>query len=165
MKEQELKTLRPLSIPYASLRLAKDEKDNLKVFDPLRKKFVALTPEEFVRQNFVGWLTTHFGYPASLMANEVEIELNGTKKRCDTVVYGRQCQPLMIIEYKAPDVEITQNTFDQIVRYNRELKARYLIVSNGRNHYCCVIDYERDSYNFIRLIPQYNEAAGMPGIN
>lgn len=165
MKEEDIKRLPPLSIPYANLRLAKDGEGNIKVFDGLRKKFVSLTPEEYIRQNFVNWLSTHLGYPMSLMANEVEINLNGTKKRCDTVVYDRKCEPLMIIEYKNPEVEITQKTFDQIVRYNREMKAKYLVVANGLKTYCCIIDYDRDSYHFIRTIPTYNEAAGMPGIN
>lgn len=165
MKEQDLKKLPTLSMPYSPLRLAKDENGNLKVYDILRKKFVALTPEEFVRQNFVHWLISHYNYPESLMANEVEIHLNDTKKRCDTIVFGRDCKPLIIVEYKAPDVDITQNTFEQIVRYNMELKAKYLIVSNGIRHYCCKIDYPGKTYNFIRLIPEYNDAAGMPGIN
>lgn len=157
MTENELRSLPPLNLPYAPLKIAKDNKGNLKVFDFLRKKIVALTPEEFVRQNFISWLIKHRSFPVSLMANEVEIILNNTKKRCDTVVYGRQCEPLVIVEYKAPNVEITQNTFDQIVRYNRELKAKYLVVTNGIKQYCCKIDYANDSYNFIRVIPSYNE--------
>lgn len=165
MKEEDLKKLPPLALPIADLKMARDEKGALKVFDPVRKKFVALTPEEFVRQNFVAWLVNDFGYPISLTSNEVEIKVNDTRKRCDTVIFGRDCQPLVIVEYKAPDVDITQDTFDQIVRYNMKLKARYLIVSNGRQHYCCVIDYKRDSYNFIPKIPSYLEAAGMPGEN
>ena len=165
MREEELKALPSLSIPYAALKLAKDEKGNLKVFDPLRKKYVALTPEEFVRQNFVEWLTKGLGYPASLMANEVEIKLNDTRKRCDTVVFDNFCNPLMIVEYKAPDVEITQSTFDQIVRYNMELKAKYLVISNGLRNYCCVIDYNKKSYNFIPRLPEFREAAGMPSVN
>lgn len=165
MKENDVRKLPPLSIPYAQLRLSKDEDGELKVFDILRNKFVALTPEEFVRQNFVHWLISHHGYPQSLMANEVEIRLNDTRKRCDTVVYNRCCEPLMIVEYKAPDVEITQQTFDQIVRYNRELKARYLVVANGLQVYCCIIDYQRDTYHFIKNIPGFDDASGMPGIN
>lgn len=165
MKETDLRALPLLSFPIAELRIAKDSEDNLRVFDPLRKKFVSLTPEEWVRQNFVAWLISAKGYPASLISNEIEIKLNDTKKRCDTVVFDRTCQPLVIIEYKAPEVEITQNTFDQIVRYNMKLKAKYLIVTNGRKVYCCVIDYAADSYHFIPVIPDYNEAAGMPGEN
>ena len=165
MKEQDFKALPALHLPYAELRIAKDEQDNLKVYDIIRRKFVSLTPEEFVRQNFVHWLSSSLGYPQSHMANEVEIKLNDTKKRCDTVVFGRECEPLVIVEYKAPSVEITQQTFDQIVRYNREIHAKYLIVSNGLRHYCCLIDYTRDTYHFIRNIPTYLDAIGMPGIN
>ena len=105
------------------------------VFDPLRQKYVVLTPEEFVRQHFTAWMQGRYHYPASLMANEVGIVVNGTKKRCDTVVYDRNGNPLIIVEYKRPDVAITQNVFDQIVRYNMLLRAKYLIVSNGCNHY------------------------------
>lgn len=165
MKEEELKALPPLSFPYSQLKLVKDGEGNIKVFDQLRNKFMVLTPEEFVRQNFVSWLVKDFGYPRSLMANEVTIKLNDTSKRCDTVVFDRMGKPLMIIEYKAPNVEITQSTFDQIVRYNIELKAKYLVVTNGRNNYCCVVDYTRNTYNFIRMIPSFNDAVGMPGIN
>lgn len=164
MKEQDLRSLPPLVVPYARLKLAKDSGGDLKVFDILRKKFVALTPEEFVRQNFIHWLIEDLHYPASLMANEVEIKINDTKKRCDSIIFGRECQPLIIIEYKSPDVEITQVTFDQIIRYNRELRAKYLIVSNGVKLYCCVIDYDNESYHFIPKIPDYAEA-NLPSIN
>lgn len=165
MTEKELMAMPPLTFPCHQLTLARGDKDQLKVFDPLREKFVLLTPEEYVRQNFVRWMIDALGYPKSHLANEVEIKLNSTKKRCDTVAYGRYCEPLIIVEYKAPSVDITQDTFDQIVRYNRELKARYLVVTNGLRVYCCIIDYDRDSYNFIRLVPHYNDAAGMPGVN
>lgn len=165
MKEEDLRKLPSLSIPYADLRLAKDSEGNLNVYDKLRKKFVRLTPEEFVRQNFISYLTDALGFPASLIANEMTIKLNNTSKRCDSVVFDRAGEPLMIVEYKAPDVEISQATFDQIVRYNMELKARYLVVFNGVSQYCCRIDYTNGSYNFIRKIPTYNEAAGMPGVN
>lgn len=165
MKEADFHKLPRLDFPLATLRIAKDEENELKVFDSIRKKWVALTPEEWVRQHFVNWLVETKGFPQSLIANEVEIKLNDTRKRCDTVVFDRMCQPLVIIEYKAPDIEISQSTFDQIVRYNMELKAKYLIVSNGKNTYCCAIDYKNNSYNFIRTIPDYCQAAGMPGEN
>ncbi|MDE7412981.1 MAG: type I restriction enzyme HsdR N-terminal domain-containing protein [Muribaculaceae bacterium] len=146
----------PLNLPYPELKVRKDE-DMIKVFDSLRGKYVALTPEEYVRQHFTAWLRNSLHYPASLMANEIGIEVNGMKKRCDTVVFSSDSSPLVIIEYKAPDVVISQSVFDQIVRYNMALKARYLIVSNGLNHYCCVIDYNTKSYNFIPAIPDYRE--------
>lgn len=128
-----------------------------KIFDRLRKKFVVLTPEEWVRQNFVNYLIEYKGFPVSLMVNEVAITLNNTRRRCDTVVYSKTAEPLVIVEYKASSVEITQQVFDQIVRYNMVLRAQYLIVSNGLNHYCCSIDYNNNSYKFIKDIPNYDD--------
>ena len=127
------------------------------IWDVLRRKNVALTPEEWVRQHFIHYLIHDKGYPQSLMANEVQVSLNSTKKRCDTVLYRRDLTARMIIEYKAPDVEITQNVFDQITRYNMVLRADYLIVSNGLQHYCCKLDYQTNSYVFLKDIPAYNE--------
>lgn len=129
----------------------------LSILDPLRRKFVALTPEEWVRQHFVNFLLREKGYPAALIANEIQIDLNKLKKRCDSVVYNRDLSPLMIIEYKAPDVDITQQVFDQIVRYNIVLKVKYLIVSNGLNHYCCIMDYDKQSFNYLSNIPNYTD--------
>ncbi len=127
-----------------------------KIFDMLRNRFVALTPEEWVRQHFTAYLINHKGYPASLMANEVSLTLNGTSRRSDTVIFDRQGRPLVIVEYKATTIEISQKTFEQIVRYNMVLHARYLIVSNGITHYCCQIDYNNHSYKFLPEIPEYN---------
>lgn len=165
MKIDDLRHLPPLCFPYADLKLAKEQDGNLRVYDILREKYVVLTPEEFVRQNFVNWLINYLGYPKSLMANEVELKFNELKRRCDTVVMNREFMPLLIVEYKAPNIEITQSTFDQIVGYNRHLKAKYLIVSNGRQNFCCVMDYKRNTYNFVRKIPDYKDAIGMPSIN
>lgn len=127
------------------------------IFDVIRRKYVALTPEEWVRQHFVHFLLAHKGYPQALMANEVQVTLNGTRKRCDTVLYRRDLTARMIIEYKAPDVPVTQRVFDQITRYNMALRVDYLIVSNGLQHYCCRMDYGRNSYVFLRDIPRYGE--------
>ena len=132
-------------------------RDGLQIYDRLRRKFVALTPEEWVRQHFVEFIITHKGFPQSLIANEIGITLNNTRRRCDTVVYDNTATPLVIIEYKAPSVEISQATFDQIVRYNMVLQAKYLIVSNGLNHYCCSIDYTNQTYQFLKEIPSYSE--------
>ena len=126
------------------------------IFDVLRKKYVALTPEEWVRQHFTHLLVEHKGYPQGLLANEVQLNLNGTKKRCDTVLYWRDLTARMIVEYKAPEIEITQAVFDQITRYNMVLKVDYLVVSNGMRHYCCRMDYERNSYTFLKDIPDYS---------
>ena len=129
----------------------------LQIFDPLRKCHVALTPEEWVRQHFVNFLIESRGFPAALMANEVAITVNGMKRRCDTVVYDRQLQPRVIVEYKAPTVKITKEVFAQISRYNLTLKVDYLIVSNGLQHYCCRMDYPNNSYSFLQEIPEYTK--------
>lgn len=148
--------MKPLNLPPIELRTRK-EGEITKVFDPLRKIWVTLTPEERVRQYFTSWLKIHLGYPPSLMANEIGITQNGRKRRCDTVVFSSTGAPLIIVEYKAPEINVTQEVFDQIVRYNICLKAKYLIVSNGLKHYCCKIDYNSGSYSFIPKIPSYSE--------
>lgn len=145
-----------LNLPAADLKVIQ-EKGTCRIFDPLRKKYVVLTPEEYVRQHFVSWLMTSLHYPCSLMANEIGIELNGTRKRCDTVVFNPDGTPFMIVEYKAPSVGITQMVFDQIARYNMVLHARLLVVSNGISHYCCVMDYSNNSYHFLPSVPDYHE--------
>lgn len=145
-----------LNLPPTELRIISQE-GLTKVYDPLRDKWVRLTPEEWVRQHFTAWLGSEYHYPASLTANEIGIEVNGTRKRCDTVVFRREGTPLIIVEYKAPDIHITQDVFDQIVRYNMSLRAEYLVVSNGLAHYCCRIDYASNSYHFIPRIPDYHE--------
>ena len=127
------------------------------IFDTLRRCYVALTPEEWVRQHFVNFILGHKGYPATLMGNEVAITLNGMKRRCDTVVYDRALKPRMIIEYKAPTVKITKEVFAQISRYNLILKVDYLIVSNGLQHYCCKMDYANNTFTFLQEIPEYNK--------
>lgn len=145
-----------LNLPSAALKITKKENRDY-VFDSLRKKYVALTPEEWVRQNFVNYLINHKNYPIGLLANEVQISLNSTRKRCDTVLYNRDLTAKMIIEYKAPSVNITQEVFNQITRYNIVLRVDYLIVTNGINHYCCKVDYRNNSYYFLRDIPEYSE--------
>lgn len=127
------------------------------IFDGLRRKYVALTPEEWVRQHFVRYLILQKHYPAGRVANEVSLTLNGTSKRCDTVVYDGKARPRVIVEYKAPHIEITQKVFNQISRYNMVLHVDYLIVSNGLQHYCCHVDYETGACRFLPDIPRYDE--------
>lgn len=127
------------------------------IFDIIRRQHVALTPEEWVRQHFVHFLIAHKGFPQALMANEVQLKLNGMSRRCDTVVYDRTLRPRVIVEYKAPTVNITQQVFDQICRYNMVLQVDYLIVSNGLVHYCCKIDYSKKTYAFLKEIPEYTQ--------
>lgn len=126
------------------------------IFDIIRRRYVALTPEEWVRQHFIHFLIGHKGYPLTFMANEVLLNLNGTKKRCDTILYKNDLSARMIIEYKAPHIEITQKVFDQITRYNMVLKVDYLIISNGISHYCCKMNYIDQSYSFLKDIPNYS---------
>lgn len=143
-------------LPPAELKIIRRNGD-LKVFDRLRKDYFCLTPEEFVRQIFVSWLIDDLGYRPSVMANEIGIKLNETSKRCDTVVFSPDSTPLMIIEYKAPNVNLTQEVFNQIVRYNMVLKARYLVVSNGYKNFCCKVNYDSHSVEFISSVPTYQE--------
>lgn len=145
-----------LNLPEYQFNI-KNKDDAFVILDTLRKRWVALTPEEWVRQNFVRFLIDDREFPAALMNNEISLTQNGIKRRCDTLVADRQGAPLVIVEYKAPTIEITQKTFDQIVRYNMVLRAKYLVVSNGMSHYCCKIDYETNSYIFLEEIPFYRD--------
>ncbi|MDD6471882.1 MAG: type I restriction enzyme HsdR N-terminal domain-containing protein [Bacteroidales bacterium] len=145
-----------LSLPSFEPKI-KDVDGQRLIFDQIRRRYVALTPEEWVRQHFVHFLTDQLGYPAGLLANEVQISLNGTKKRCDTVLYNRQRSPYMIIEYKRPNTVISDKVFNQILRYNLTMHVRYLIVSNGITHYCCKVNYEENCYDFLEKIPHFNE--------
>ncbi|MBO4984887.1 MAG: type I restriction enzyme HsdR N-terminal domain-containing protein [Bacteroides sp.] len=145
-----------LNLPTFNVKLSEREGKTF-IFDSLRRRYVTLTPEEWVRQHFVHFLIEQKGYPAAWLANEVTLQLNGTRKRADTVLYRSDLSARMIVEYKAPEVEITQRVFDQIMRYNQVLRVDYLIVSNGIRHFCCHIDYQRNSYSFLQEIPRYEE--------
>lgn len=125
------------------------------IYDILRRKHVALTPEEWVRQHFIHYMIECKSYPASLMANEVSLKYGAKSLRADTVLYNRSLKPIMIMEYKAPDIAITRSVFDQISAYNLLLHVDYLIMSNGMQHYCCKMDYDRRSYTFLTDIPDY----------
>lgn len=146
-----------LNLPSYDYRVRRHDDGSWAIWDRLRQRWVSLTPEEWVRQHFVEWLITEKQFPAALMGNEVSLTQNGIARRCDTIVADREGEPLVIVEYKAPTVNISQKTFDQIVRYNMVVHARYLIVSNGLNHYCCQIDYETGTYRFLEAIPCYKE--------
>lgn len=146
----------PLNLPSYSYKITIREGKRF-IFDTLRKKYVALTPEEWVRQHFTHFLLEQKGYPAGLLANEVQINLNGTRKRCDTILYRKDLTARMIVEYKAPHIEISQAVFDQITRYNMVLKVDYLIVTNGIKHYCCRIDYSTSRYSFLPEVPAYDD--------
>lgn len=149
--------MQQLNLPEYQFNIKKEESDSFVILDALRKRWVSLTPEEWVRQNFVRFLIEERQFPAALMNNEISLMQNGIKRRCDTLVADHNGEPLVIVEYKAPSVAISQKTFNQIVRYNMVLKARYLIVSNGLKHYCCKIDYDAGSYAFLQDIPCYEQ--------
>lgn len=147
-----------LNLPAIDARIVRSEDGIVRIFDSLRQCFVALTPEEWVRQHFTAYMIDSLGYPVSLMANEVSLKFNGMRRRCDTVLYARQTLlPQAIVEYKAPHIEITQRVFDQIARYNLVMGAPLLIVSNGLTHYCCMRSCAGDAvpYHFLHEIPSY----------
>lgn len=144
-----------LNLPAAELNLTQGEDGSVKVFDPLRRRRVRLTPEEWVRQHFTSYLIHTKGYPAGLLGNEVTVELNGMNKRCDTVLYDVERQPRMIVEYKAPTVALTQRVFDQVWRYNTVLRVEWLIVSNGLQHIICRLNKETGTYEFLPQVPAY----------
>ena len=145
-----------LNLPPFEIKL-RGTKAQPQIFDILRKKYIALTPEEWVRQHFVHFLVEHKGYPAALMANEIQLKVGEKTLRADSVLYSRDLKPRMIIEYKAPHIPITQKVFDQISIYNMLLHVDYLVVSNGLQHYICKLDYNDKKYLFLEYIPDYKE--------
>lgn len=146
----------PLNLPSYEIKLSESD-GKRHIFDILRRKYVALTPEEWVRQHFIHYLIDHKGYPQGLLANETELRCGEKKLRCDSVLYDKEMHPKMIIEYKAPTIKLTQNVFDQIVAYNFLLRVDYLVISNGLEHICCVMDYDAQKYHFLREIPSFSD--------
>jgi type I restriction enzyme R protein len=143
-----------LTLPPYQIRV-KETHGRKQIFDILRRKYVALTPEEWVRQHFIHYLVEHKNYPSSLIANEVSLQIGEKRMRADSVLYDNQLHPRMIIEYKAPNITLTQKVFDQITVYNLLLHVDYLIVSNGMITYICKMDYEKQTYKFLEAIPNY----------
>ena len=150
--------MQQLNLPEANFKILQ-ENNKTKVFDIIRKKYVALTPEEYVRQQFIHYLINEKKYPKGLLAVEKQLKIYDLEKRTDIVLYNTSGKPVVIVECKAPPVNITQKTFDQIARYNMNFKAEYLIVTNGLKHYCCKPDYENNTYEFLREIPEYETIA------
>ncbi|MCH5301827.1 MAG: type I restriction enzyme HsdR N-terminal domain-containing protein [Prevotella sp.] len=143
-----------LNLPTFEIKIT-DKDGKSQIFDFLRRKYVALTPEEWVRQHFVHYLVEQKHYPKALLGNEIELRLGQKRLRCDTLLYTREMKPRMIIEYKAPTIQLQQKTFDQISVYNLLLKVDYLVISNGLHHYCCKMDYEQQKYLFLQEVPDY----------
>lgn len=146
-----------LNLPTFDFRLKK-EKSVVFIFDVIRKKFVKLTPEEWVRQHVVHFLLEQKHYPASLMNVEVGMEIQTMRRRADIVCYESDGGVRLITECKAPEVKITQTVFEQIAQYNMCLKAKYLLVTNGLEHFVCEINAEQKTYTFLQDIPPYKTA-------
>ncbi|MEH6408154.1 MAG: type I restriction enzyme HsdR N-terminal domain-containing protein [Leeuwenhoekiella sp.] len=147
--------MQKLNFPGYTFRFKNSENKSF-IFDRIRKKFVRLTPEEWVRQHTVNFLISEYMYPLSLINVEKEVILHGTKKRYDIVVFNKDGTINLIVECKAPSVKITQETFDQIARYNLALKASLLMVTNGHDHFYCFLDYSAEKYVFLKEIPVYS---------
>lgn len=143
-----------LNLPQYELKV-KEENGKQFIFDSVRKKYLVLTPEEWVRQNFIQFLIQEKEYPTGLIEIEKGLRLNELHKRADAVVY-KDVQPVVLIEFKAPSVKINQEVFEQIARYNTHFKVPYLIVSNGMNHYCAKINFSEHSFDFLQDIPAYS---------
>jgi len=146
-----------LNFPNYSFTL-KSRENKTYIFDLIRKKNLLLTPEEWVRQHCVHFLNKELGYPKSLINVEKQIKINGQVKRYDIVVYSPSGNVEILVECKAPPVKISQDTFDQIARYNLEAKSQYMMLTNGMNHYFCTMDYTNQRYHFIKELPNFTQA-------
>jgi len=152
----EIKKMQPLNLPDYSKQLRVDFEKKI-IFDSIRKKMLKLTPEEWVRQNFLCFMKTEKQYPAGLIAIEMGLTLNELTRRCDIVAYDNLGRARLIVECKAPHIKISQKTFTQIATYNLKLKVDFLIVTNGLNHFCCQVNYTDNTYQFLENIPSYPE--------
>jgi len=148
--------MQKLNLPTYNFNIKESENNKDQIFDEVRRKFVALTPEEWVRQNFVKYLIEEKHYPKGLIAIEMTLNISNNKQRCDVVCFDKKAQPLIIIECKAPKVKITQEVFEQAARYNMNLHTSFLIMTNGMNHYCCKIDYTNKKVMYLKDIPNYD---------
>ncbi len=144
-----------LNLPTYSFNIKSLDKGE-QIFDICRKKWVALTPEEWVRQHLLHYFTTELNYPAGLVAIELSIRINGLNRRCDMVVFNRRGTPVMIAECKAPEVKLEQKTFDQVARYNLGFQVPYLLISNGMKHFCALLNQSEGDYRFLDSFPDYS---------
>ncbi len=145
-----------LQLPKYSFRIKKID-NGYQIFDEFRKKYVKLTPEEWVRQNFLRFLVEEKEFPKEVISVETELKVNEMKKRCDAIVYNKEGQPFIIIEFKAPNVPINQHVFDQTAVYNTQLNVDYFIMSNGLQHVSCRVNKADASYVFFEQIPNYKD--------
>lgn len=148
--------MKRLNLPNYEFTFTEENKKT-KIFDSIRKKYLVLTPEEWVRQNILRFLIEERNFPKNLIVIEKGLKLNGLAKRADILVYSKKGNPLLLIECKAPEIKIDQKVFDQIGRYNITFKLPYLMVTNGLEHYCCSIDFTNKSFSFLKEIPNYED--------
>ena len=148
--------MQPLNFPEYHFRF-KNSENKVAIFDEIRKKFLILTPEEWVRQNVVKYLIEEKNYPKSIINVEKNLKINGLTKRYDVVVFNTDGSILVLVECKAPEIKISQATFDQIARYNLTLKAEYLMVTNGLKHYFCKVDFKNEKYQFLESLPLFQK--------
>jgi hypothetical protein len=146
--------LQELNFPKFSFRF-KNSENKISIFDVIRKRFVILQPEEWVRQHCVHYLIENKGYPKSLINVEKELTVNTLRKRYDIVIFNPDGSIHIIVECKSPKITINQSTFDQVAQYNLSLNASYLMITNGLNHYYCQMDFKEEKYQFLKDIPQY----------
>ncbi len=147
--------MKELNLPAYSVKFKSGEGGKTLIFDEIRKKYVVLTPEEWVRQHFVNYLVTEKSYPRGLLAVEVMFKMNKLVRRADILVYNMKGEPVLIIECKSPEVSINRAVFDQIVSYNLKFRLKYIVVTNGLHHYACSINLETGKWSFLDSIPEY----------
>ena len=143
-----------LNLPKYDFKV-KSEEGKKQIFDSVRKQFVALTPEEWVRQHVIHFLNQEKGFPFGLMGVEYPLQYNGMNKRADIICFQKEGKPMVLVECKSANISITQKVFDQIARYNFDLRVPYLVVTNGLQHFCCEMNYEENSYRFLEEIPVF----------
>tara|TARA_B100000768_G_C11230747_1_gene354935 strand:- start:491 stop:934 length:444 start_codon:yes stop_codon:yes gene_type:complete len=146
--------MQKLNLPTYNFKIKSNENKTL-IFDIIRKKYMVLTPEEWVRQHFIAFLIEEKKYPTSLIAVEKQLTINNRKKRTDVLIFNADGKPDIIVECKAPNIKINQDTFDQIAKYNLKLKANFLIITNGLEHFYCKMDFKNETYIFLKEIPSY----------
>lgn len=155
-------SMQELNLPSFEFRLQKAD-GQVRIFDVIRKKFVVLSPEEWVRQHFIHYLIEHKRVPAGLIVLEKTITLNTMSRRPDILIHDRKGKAVMVIECKAPEVKVSQAAFDQVARYNAVLRVPYLVVTNGLEHYCCRMEFALNTYTFLQEIPDYSSMTGVQG--
>lgn len=151
--------IQKLNLPEYGFRFS-ERQGQACIYDEFRQRWAVLTPEEWVRQNFLKFLSGQKGFPRSLMAVEKKVDIHGLPQRFDLLVYNRKGEPLLVAEFKAPGVAIDQGVFDQVIRYNNTLLAPYIIASNGLSHFCCYIDFSAGNASYLPEIPDFKDVSG-----